>query len=46
MDSQLLTIMKNVREIFFNDFNHQVFQNYKHPLKKNRVQRTSVFNYH
>ena len=34
MDSRLLTIMKNVRENFFNDFNHQVSQNYKVPLKK------------
>ena len=34
MVSRLLTIMKNVRENFFNDFNHQVSQNYKVPLKK------------
>ena len=31
---QLLTIMKNVREKLFNNFNHQVLQNYKVPLKK------------
>ena len=26
--------MKNVQEKFFNDFNYQVLQNYKVPLKK------------
>ena len=34
MDSRLLTIMENVRENFFNDFNHQVLQNYKVSSKK------------
>ena len=34
MDSRLLTILKNVREKFFNGFNYQVLQNYKIPLKK------------
>ena len=34
MYSQLLTIMKNFRGKFFNDFNHQVLKNYKVPLKK------------
>ena len=34
MDSRLLTILKNVREKFYNDFNYQVLQNYKIPLKK------------
>ena len=34
MDSRLVTILKKVRENFFNDFNYQVLQNYKVPLKK------------
>ena len=39
MDSRLLTIMKNVPENFFNDFNHQVLQNYEVPLKKTGFRR-------